>query len=270
MYCRHCGTEIPEGTNTCPSCGKDTSPVRAASIPAADPKELVQKAATAAAPLPLAMIARIAVIAALLCFFLPFVMVSCNGDKSVSASYSGFEMITKIGADDDELLSQDSSKAKSNIFVFGAFACGVVSAVFMFVKKDKQKLAAALSAISAAALLVFRMTFRMYYGLNDSEYKKYIDVKTRFGLILCILFFLAAAAACLMETMNAQAPAAIPDTPAPLPDKPAEYPPAIPSPEIPPMPDTPPEPQTPPVPEAPPAPEVPPQDPETPSDPPTE
>ena len=22
MYCRHCGTEIPEGTNTCPSCGK--------------------------------------------------------------------------------------------------------------------------------------------------------------------------------------------------------------------------------------------------------
>lgn len=229
MFCKHCGTQIPDGSETCPSCGgaltqNAASQAKAApqtenAAPTANApqaantanagaavKELADTftgiAAEKTAGLPLALIAKVCVLVALLAFFLPFVSVSCTQDKSVKENYSGVRLMLSLEKKDDSVASNSDSKPKPNIFLIAAFAGGVASAVIIFRKKNI-KLAAIISGISALVLLLFRMSFRSYYDF-PSEYSKYIKVKTKFGLLLCILMMLATAAACFLETKNAQ------------------------------------------------------------------
>ncbi len=254
MFCKHCGTQIPDGSETCPSCGGALTQNAASQAKAAPQAE--NAAPTAGAPqaantanagaavkeladtftgiaaektagLPLALIAKVCVLIALLAFFLPFISVSCTQDKSVKESYSGVRLMTGIDKSDDSLSkgSGQDSDHEPNIFLIAAFAGGVATAVIIFRKKNI-KLAAIISGISALVLILFRMTFRSYYDF-PSEYAKYIKVKTKFGLLLCILMMLATAAACFLETKNAQKtvgtsePPALPPTQPPADQTPA-------------------------------------------------
>lgn len=173
------------------------------------------------AGLPLALIAKVCVLIALVAFFLPFISVSCTQDKSVKESYSGFRLMLSIEKKDDSVASNSESDPKPNVFLIAAFAGGAAAAVIIFRKKNI-KLAAIISGISALVLILFRMTFRSYYDF-PSEYAKYIKVKTKFGLLLCILMMLATAAACFLESKNAQKTVGTSEPPA-LP--PADQPPA--------------------------------------------
>ena len=206
MYCKHCGAQIPDGSTFCSACGGQLDSVQTEK---AVPAQTGTAAANPAAALSTVSITKLALILALLAFFLPFVTVSCSSSESLSESYSGVEMITTLGSKNDQLLSQSGKDAKSNLFVTASFACGVAAAVFLFWKDDKKK-TAILSAAAAAFLVVFRLTFRIYYGLNVKEYKDYIKVKTKFGLLFCIVMFAVVAGMHLKEIL----PAAV-STPAP-------------------------------------------------------
>lgn len=234
MFCKHCGTQIPDGSETCPSCGgaltNSAAPAGASQAAnnanaGAAVKELADTftgiAAEKTAGLPLALIAKVCVLIALVAFFLPFISVSCTQDKSVKESYSGFRLMLSIEKKDDSVASNSESDPKPNVFLIAAFAGGAAAAVIIFRKKNI-KLAAIISGISALVLILFRMTFRSYYDF-PSEYAKYIKVKTKFGLLLCILMMLATAAACFLESKNAQKTVGTSEPPA-LP--PADQPPA--------------------------------------------
>lgn len=234
MFCKHCGTQIPDGSETCPSCGgaltNSAAPAGASQAAnnanaGAAVKELADTftdiAVEKTAGLPLALIAKVCVLIALVAFFLPFISVSCTQDKSVKESYSGFRLMLSIEKKDDSVASNSESDPKPNVFLIAAFAGGAAAAVIIFRKKNI-KLAAIISGISALVLILFRMTFRSYYDF-PSEYAKYIKVKTKFGLLLCILMMLATAAACFLESKNAQKTVGASEPPA-LP--PADQPPA--------------------------------------------
>ena len=234
MFCKHCGTQIPDGSETCPSCGgaltNSAAPAGASQAAnnanaGAAVKELADTftgiAVEKTAGLPLALIAKVCVLIALVAFFLPFISVSCTQDKSVKESYSGFRLMLSIEKKDDSVASNSESDPKPNVFLIAAFAGGAAAAVIIFRKKNI-KLAAIISGISALVLILFRMTFRSYYDF-PSEYAKYIKVKTKFGLLLCILMMLATAAACFLESKNAQKTVGTSEPPA-LP--PADQPPA--------------------------------------------
>ena len=183
MYCKHCGAQLPDGSAFCSACGGQLDAVQPEkAVPA--PVGSVKPAAALSA----VSITKLALILALLAFFLPFVTVSCSSSESLSESYSGMEMITTLGSGNDELIAKSGKNAKSNIFVIASFGCGAAAAVFLF-RKDDRKKTAILSAAAAGFLVIFRITFRMYYGLIIKDYKDYIKVKTKFGLLFCILMF---------------------------------------------------------------------------------
>lgn len=214
MFCKHCGSQIPDGSEKCPSCGGDlkgsaaSAPKPMASVGGSSVKEMADNITNAAlektAGLPRVLIAKVCILIALVSFFLPFISVSCKdneyADEMEEQSYSGFSLMLDLEDDDDEALDSLESDPSPNIFLILAFAGGVASAVFIFYKK-KYKLAAMISGGSVVALILFRMTFFGYYDF-PSQAKKYIDIDTKFGLLLCILTMLATAAACFLEDKN--------------------------------------------------------------------
>ena len=234
MFCKHCGTQIPDGSEICPSCGgaltKNAAPKAEVTVQAANPqdggaplqksnvdntanagasvKELADSvtglAVRKTAGMPLVLIAKVCVLVALLAFFLPFVSVSCTQDKSIKENYSGVRLMLSIEKKDDSVMSNSESKSdpKPNIFLIAAFGGGIAAAVIIFNKKNL-KIASIVSGISALVLLLFRLSFRSYYDF-PKEYAKYIKVKTKFGLLLCILMMLVTAAACYLELKNAK------------------------------------------------------------------
>jgi hypothetical protein len=102
-----------------------------------------------------------------------------------------------IDKDDDEVAENAESDPKPNVFLMIAFAGGIATAVFLFVKKNN-KLAAIISCVSVVALLIFRMSFAGYYDIPD-EMAKHVDIDAKFGLILSILMFIVTAAASFLE-----------------------------------------------------------------------
>lgn len=155
---------------------------------------------------PFRLIARITAVLAIICFLFPFVLVSCDGSETVSESYSGVKLMTSIKSDDSEMVEESGENKKPNVFVILAFGCGIASAVLLFIKakKDNRTIVSGLSGVSALMLVIFRATFRSYYGLNDMQsngmdISKYIKVHTKFGLVFCILMFLITAVSCFAD-----------------------------------------------------------------------
>ncbi|WP_295092833.1 zinc ribbon domain-containing protein [Ruminococcus sp.] len=251
MFCKHCGTQIPDGSETCPSCGgaltknvipKTEAPVQAEVSQTGDPpqpnntanagasvKELADSvtglAVQKTAGMPLALIAKVCVLVAILAFFLPFVSVSCTQDKSIKENYSGVRLMFSIEKKDDSVMSNSESDSdpKPNIFLIAAFGGGIAAAVIIF-KKKNLKLASIISGVCALVLLLFRVSFRSYYDF-PKEYAKYIKVKSKFGLLLCLLMFLVTAAACFLELKNTKTAVSGAEPPLAPPTPPSEQPP---------------------------------------------
>lgn len=214
MFCKYCGTQIPDNSAVCSSCGKQLNAPPPAQPAAAPPPRTFSTPAgsgvQAANSVPVSKIIRISMIAVLLVFFLPFMTVSCSKTETsaLTETYSGIELATTIGSGDDELVKESNKSAKPNYIVLASLVCGIAAAALVFIKNDYKK-AAVLSAAGAAALVIARITFRAYYDLNG-EYKELIDVEMRFGMILAIVLFLMNAVLCLSETASAKAPPVAP------------------------------------------------------------
>ncbi len=197
MFCKQCGKELPDGSVFCPDCGAQQTADAAPAAAAAG-----GGAAKAIAGLSKRSWAKLGLVLTLLCFFLPFVTVSCTGSgKQLSETYNGFELMTTIGSGNDELLQQrtdSDSSAKPNIFALGAFGCAVGALVVLY-RGKKSKTAGIVSACGAGCLFLLSATFRPYYGLNDKDIKSYITVSSRFGLVFAMLLFLTVMVICLID-----------------------------------------------------------------------
>lgn len=128
-------------------------------------------------------ILKIALIVALVCFLLPYVMVSCDGCEM--GTYSGVELATGHSFDDGEV---DDDDFNANAFVIIAFIMGVVALIIAFVRKSGGAPVAICSAVAIIALIIFRITFISYYGLEED--KDYIEINLRWGFFATIICYI--------------------------------------------------------------------------------
>lgn len=158
--------------------------------------------ATAKKPIPFRLAGKIMIVLALLCFFLPFVSVSCSmgasgGDQELG-KFTGFDMITgnmemdtsgsSLGGlggsssskyddewDDNNSTSSKkkdeskSEKEKMNYWLIAAAACGAVALGVLFIKGKKlEVVSGGLCAAAAILVIIARATFKSFYGFDEA------------------------------------------------------------------------------------------------------
>lgn len=202
MFCPNCGKQLDPDEKFCAGCGAsvtaETNHIQGTAAPAqnagySQPAVPTIQRSTGSA-LSMSLIAKILVLIAMVCFFFPFMSVSCSG--VTTTELSGFEMV--IGSSeaqkDLEDYGEESSRGDTlNIFVIGAAVFGVIALI-----ARKKKITMPCSALSAAALVVFRITATSYYKIGDMTLKEYIKqdmitVNFGFALYLAIILFILAA-----------------------------------------------------------------------------
>ena len=155
--------------------------------------------------------AKIIIFGALIMFFTPFVMVSCSNDAEIygvsvkdesSVKFSGIDLIIgnfENNDADDRLVEQmdiNTNKFKANIWLIGACICCITALVILFTQKSAY-ISAALSAVSAFLLIIFKTSFVSYYELED--YIRFFDIEIQLGFKLCLAFMAASSVCCFLS-----------------------------------------------------------------------
>lgn len=217
MYCIRCGKEIPDLALNCPYCGS-------VQVEDASPADTEQLPRPAAAPVTVTLTkrnwAKLLLIGALLCFFLPFAAISCTDDDSGRTIYtqtvSGFEMMSKI--DDEANLSKKEPSILAEVmrrlpsaFSIAAFAAGVFAVTLLFLGRSA-RVSGRLAAASAVFTLLIGLFFFLFYSPlspvsvyslsygesspSSVEALRMIRVKIKPGLLLAAGCFTAGAIFC--------------------------------------------------------------------------
>ena len=232
MFCPKCGKEISDDSRFCEACG---TPIQQAA-PAPQPTAPQPAAVPAAAPASggilahiktIGISAKVAVILALVAFFMPFVTISCNyEDKEEDiVTYSAMDMITMDSYDASDAESVYSSAkedeefgGKFNLWITGAFAAGVASIVLVL--RNKKTVPVVLDGVGALLVILTGASFDSFYGLDDLNY---IESHLQSGFYFMLLMFLAAGVLqYLYEKHGPGSPA--PTGTAPVPPPPAQIP----------------------------------------------
>ncbi len=198
MFCPNCGNEIKDGSPFCGECGAKLNSVTKEKVTVSSPNAVPVSTAGGKGKTSTAFLAKIFVLVALICFFMPFMTISC-ADKSVSKEkikVTGTDMI--IGDKDISEQKEDEGGSGSifNIFVCVAGVAGVVA--LLPIKKT-----ALFSGISAISLIVFRATATSYYKIGESTLKEasdYITVKFGPALYIAIILLVLAVFYALSES----------------------------------------------------------------------
>jgi len=262
MFCKSCGSMVPDGTAVCPTCSAPITPSQPAA-PAFQQPAPAPAFGQAPAPalssgsnaiaektkgLPVRLIAKISMILALVAFFLPFVSVSCNMDEMGSYSsefenvseelgtddfgwgpYSGFnimfgkldgtkyygipedmqeeaeeemddEMPSSLFGDDDDGNLGDGI----NFWMLLSFLCGAGTIAMLFVFENKQDKKSLICVCVGAAGLLFLLLGRLTFISNTklaevSAFGDFFVSHTKWGFLLCMLFFIVGTAACALD-----------------------------------------------------------------------
>ena len=214
MYCLHCGREISDLAVNCPYCGtaqvEDASPELSGTAP-------VRETPVSLRSLTKRTWAKILLAAAMFCFFLPFVAVSCSSEKSGKAFYtrniSGFEMM-KLGSDGLDLEKEEEDEYPAvrafaehlpMALSIAAFGMGAVALALLLLGRSARA-AGRLSVGSAVMLLLLALLFFLFYSplspvteMYSEERKKmleYFSVRLRPGIFLSAGCFIAGAVFC--------------------------------------------------------------------------
>ena len=182
MFCPNCGKELKNGATFCRECGEQLNPVVVAEQKKKDGKLSV-------------FIAKILVLLALLCFFMPFASVSCSED-TYKIDVKGTDVIFGNEKISDKKEGMGGNRIIFNVFVCVAAVAGV--AAFLPIKKT-----ALFSGISAISLIVFRATATSYYKIGERTLKEassYITVKFGPALYIAIALFILAMFYALAES----------------------------------------------------------------------
>jgi len=184
MLCKNCGASLEEGTKICPICSQPVdSPVGSPTATQGAPVE-TQSGTTAEGTVNRCRLLKILLLIGMICFFLPFVTVSCSAQ---TIDISGMDAMLANEAVSGEL---DMNECPMNPYLLAAFALGIVGIVIVWMNR-KLIIAACTSLIGAFALLLFRTTFISFYELN--EYAGMLDIQFRFGWFLSLAAYLASA-----------------------------------------------------------------------------
>lgn len=195
MFCPKCGNPIQPGGAFCSKCGNPTGYTNPNPnnynnpVPPPSPYVNAQNG-TQHNTLGGVIIAKIIVVIALICFFFPFMTVSCAGS---SHEITGTDMI--FGDEDlkDEM-DDRSGSGWFNIFLCGAGICGVLA---LLASKSNPDGGAITSGIAFVLLIIFRLSATSYYEIEGTKLKDFSPdmLKVEFGGALyfsMILFFAAA------------------------------------------------------------------------------
>lgn len=232
MFCPKCKKEISDDSRFCEACG---TPIQQAA-PAPQPTAPQPAAVPAAAPASggilahiktIGISAKVAVILALVAFFMPFVTISCNyNDKEEDiVTYSAMDMITMDSYDASDAESAYSSAqedeefgGKFNLWITGAFAAGVASIVLVL--RNKKTVPVVLDGVGALLVILTGASFDSFYGLDELNY---IESHLQSGFYFMLLMFLAAGVLqYLYEKHGPGSPAST--GAAPVPSPPAQIP----------------------------------------------
>ncbi|MCD8363545.1 MAG: zinc ribbon domain-containing protein [Lachnospiraceae bacterium] len=128
-------------------------------------------------------IARLAILAGLVFFFCPFMMVSCGGE---SIECSGIELMIGQDASGEKFFDDDQMP---NLFLVVSFGAGIVGLLFSLCKSKIYRIegVGGMSGIAIAGLVLFRSRFWKYYGLE--YYKGSLDFEFRWGWTLAVVLF---------------------------------------------------------------------------------
>lgn len=190
MICKNCGNELNDNAKFCGKCGFTVStddnstpvtppptvtPVTPVTTNTSGTGSVVQNILNNKSIMKI--VPKILVLIGLICFFFPFMSVSCAGEKR---NITGTDMIfgDKDTSEDVKEMSDDDDDNGSlfNIFVLIAGVCGVVALV-----KTKAGIA------SAVSLIIFRLSAKSYFTIGDQKLKDLEDyLKIDFGAALWI------------------------------------------------------------------------------------
>ncbi|MBR5404685.1 MAG: hypothetical protein IK107_00155 [Oscillospiraceae bacterium] len=212
MYCLHCGKEIPDLAVNCPFCGstqvEDAAPVSPETTAAAGSlRELSHRTR-----------AKMLLIAALVCFFLPFITVSCTSEKDgktyYSQSVSGFGLMNlgdsglNLDTERDETEpAAELLKRLPNVCSIAAFGMGVIAAMLLFLGRHIRA-AGRLAVCAAVCLILMGLFFFLLYSRyspmreameESSKLLKVIYIRLRIGLLLSAGCFIAGAVFCFKD-----------------------------------------------------------------------
>lgn len=236
MFCPKCGKEISDDSRFCEICGTPIQQAAPAPQPIAPGTAPQPAAVPAAAPASSGILAhiktigisaKVAVILALVAFFMPFVTISCNyNDKEEDiVTYSAMDMITMDSYDASDAESAYSSAqedkefgGKFNLWITGAFAAGVASIVLVL--RNKKTVPVVLDGVGALLVILTGASFDSFYGLDELNY---IESHLQCGFYFMLLMFLAAGVLqYLYEKHGPGSP--VPTGTAPVPPPPAQIP----------------------------------------------
>ncbi len=234
MFCPKCGATIPDESRFCERCGATISANPASAPNPGAPQTTVMPAGAPAAAQAVTetpkaksfrLIAKIALVIALLAFFMPFTTVSCdyNGSEQELATYSGVELMVGKDYEDDDDDDRDY-KNKANPYLTLSFLVAI-AALVLAIKKQKT-IPFVLSGISALLLIIYQVTFKSFYDFDGMEYGKYITTEVRGGFVLCLLMLIATTVLLLLADLD-KSPALPPQAPAKIPVNPQAPPPPV-------------------------------------------
>ena len=212
MFCPNCGNNIPDGSVFCPECGKPTSAQTSQQPMYAQPPIVapvmggVGAVSNKLVNIPTRLIAKIAFLAALVCFLFPFMSVSCDastaaslagesGDYSFEIEYKGYNLIfpstisdknVKTGSSYDQRETSSTSdsgekygsKEGANPWLIITAICCIAGCAVLFIKRNNSYvvqqdtlftlIATGCSIISLICLIIFRADFTRRY-ITDGE-----------------------------------------------------------------------------------------------------
>ena len=235
MFCEKCGKTVAPGERFCNNCG---APVATPAVASGG----VSSAAATDSNAGKRLIVKILLVVALVCFFLPFVTVSCGGSEVEATGFEG-----AFGMFDDQL--SDQTDAKMNVFLIISMAATIGGLILSVAKKGTdQKAVMALAGVAAISGLLFMITFNGYYEI-EKEDLEYITVEFKLGYWGMLLTNAGAAIVAAMvkpdssstgiggrpisATFAPKAPTPPPAAPTYTPPAPPAYTPPTPAPEAP-------------------------------------
>lgn len=139
---------------------------------------------------------KITILVGMICFFFPFVLVSCSGGGE--ADMTGVEMMINTSFDDDVDFDEDDPP---NYYLWIAFGLGVAGLILAFSAKQENNHnlipTGATMAGGAVFLLLFRSTFEQFYGLD--EYGGGVSIEYKWGWVLALIAYVTASVASFLS-----------------------------------------------------------------------
>ncbi|MCD7812270.1 MAG: zinc ribbon domain-containing protein [Ruminococcus sp.] len=211
MFCKNCGKPLKEGAQFCNECGAKVTQTTQTAPPAQTDSGAALQPVQAAAPqtdsgaapkkekkeYPI-WVPKLVVVIALICFFFPFMTVSCGveevGSSATVIELTGKDMIfgnseTSEDVADyyDENYDEDVDASTFNIFVCLAAILAVVS---LFISKKYRSWGSSATIWSAIFLVIFRLSAKSYYKIGDESLKELVK-SGMFDVSFGVAFYIA-------------------------------------------------------------------------------